>query len=98
HLLAVPSLHDALPIWRRIPTSITSSAWYCLSDRRISRPLHEHPMGALRHGRSGDEPADVSLEAASLALELLRGVDRGVAAQLGRDRKSTRLNSSHVKI
>src|SRR5690606_41594266 len=85
------SLHDALPISREVVRAVGG----------------EHPgesrgvRGALASAEGGaDQPADGPVAG------LERGVHRaaagaqpvGEASGLGGDRKSTRLNSSHVKI
>src|SRR5690606_41754851 len=89
------SLHDALPIW---------GGTYCIrgSDEPATGfSLYLEPLLEALHDRAGEErqvlflPRGHDREAAAR----LRAIGwRTVAAITGEDRKSTRLNSSHVKI
>src|SRR5690606_41960821 len=89
------SLHDALPICRPSENA----------EGLIARPRVEAPdrvarrIGAQQLG-IGDEPVDRDAAALTQYLRML-GVGHGNLAagdELVADRKSTRLNSSHVKI
>src|SRR5690606_41805608 len=81
------SLHDALPICRH---------------PRLARQLHGKLVGAVRHH---DAQAACAMDlrrgrSTALDTDVRARVDRAVgqAVQIMGDRKSTRLNSSHVKI
>src|SRR5690606_39376894 len=79
------SLHDALPIWRQPPwlaLRLPASLFFPISRVSISRPLLCSSSHPVSH-----------LRAAREQVQALYSADRGL-----RDRKSTRLNSSHVKI
>src|SRR5690606_41360913 len=79
---AALSLHDALPIYRHPP-----------------RPVLRRPLDAEAHGRAPSGEGDAVDEqaeprAGEQRVQAQAPLDRAV----DRDRKSTRLNSSHVKI
>src|SRR5690606_39675099 len=81
------SLHDALPIWQAVGDRQRRGARSARPDRR--------DRAAARAGRRRD--------AGQSADRRKRRLDPAVASRTGsdprgRDRKSTRLNSSHVKI
>src|SRR5690606_41760270 len=91
------SLHDALPILgaaHRLGGQVDAVGGFEFVEVPARQDLqHLRQRDATRRGRrrGGDGPAAV-VEDDRLALADL------VGGQLGRDRKSTRLNSSHVKI
>src|SRR5439155_11822089 len=79
------SLHDALPIWTRTIIGIVGD----VRQQNLHDPPPPHIYESL-----GDSPADylqVLVRTSGPPLEL-------VGPLQGRDRKSTRLNSSHVAI
>src|SRR5262245_65237737 len=81
-----PSLHDALPIWRREARKVAQAtcnerAWTRV--RQFSTITRPNPMES-NHGRQRTTPRQ-----AAAAQPELRPI---------RDRKSTRLNSSHLGI
>src|SRR5690606_41731421 len=81
------SLHDALPIFRHgilLAFATHAPADRHAQDRPLLRPATRHRAGG-RRGRQGDHRPGA------------RPVD-GRGGRGRRDRKSTRLNSSHVKI
>src|SRR5690606_41204082 len=82
-------LHDALPIFRRHHDD---------DDGEVVREeaLDGEGIALAAHGAEVDVVAD--LEAAVLGVRLADPDALGHAAPAGGDRKSTRLNSSHVKI
>src|SRR5690606_39443049 len=79
------SLHDALPIYPDVPLGDAHTATDGGAARRAHRGIGRRCSHGLQHGiaRSA-EPGGTPAG--------------GGAAALGEDRKSTRLNSSHVKI
>src|SRR5699024_12562966 len=84
--LYTPSLHDALPIFTRHhqgDVDAQAALPYSSDGSRLGRPWSERLR--LTPTRFG-EPA------------LVIGTDGAIAGQQGQDRKSTRLNSSHVSI
>src|SRR5690606_41314593 len=97
-VLYSPPLHDALPIYPMIgdPTHEISSNF------EILRPTGLADRGTFIVDPQGVIQAiEITAEGIGRdALELLRKVKAAqyVAAHPGEDRKSTRLNSSHVKI
>src|SRR5690606_41663014 len=84
------SLHDALPIFPRGPRR--------RGDRLVAG-LEDEPVGApaLRRARA-DAPGDVPAPGDHPGGRALRAVPEPVLRASTVDRKSTRLNSSHVKI
>src|SRR5690606_40329637 len=89
-VLSTLSLHDALPIWSSPPSPI-SRPEVVHADRHRLR-AHGRAAAALRRGRLPDRrEADRAGGRGGPAGSLRAAVPR-------RDRKSTRLNSSHVKI
>src|SRR5690606_42145596 len=80
------SLHDALPICHRAVTVRGRGDLQHARERRFQRSAARRSRGRRRSGRAG----------AALSVVDRRGGGRRERAC--RDRKSTRLNSSHVKI
>src|SRR5206468_7582296 len=92
------SLHDALPICLEIPVGAGDGPLRAAFSRAPPR------MAALdatraRRGDRGDGVPVAALESHGDRLaRALRRLCLGVAGHRGRDRKSTRLNSSHDQI
>src|SRR5690606_41562330 len=88
------SLHDALPIWRALV-----DVGLAIGDGRgVGTAAGIAALAALRLRQDGVDLVD---ERIALDLEADGGPAQGSAdlqRQHGQDRKSTRLNSSHVKI
>src|SRR5690606_42047130 len=86
------SLHDALPIFRGDRFGLVAFAGraYILSPLTVDHGALELYIDAL-------DPGIVSYGGSSLSAALRQAIDL-VQGQPGADRKSTRLNSSHVKI
>src|SRR5690606_41406715 len=89
------ALHDALPISQRIQLGLEQRA--CASDRRETRDAMRGGLGTVR-GTESVVDVDIAqcrhLARQGFVVLLFAGVDAAVL----QDRKSTRLNSSHVKI
>src|SRR5207249_11369770 len=87
------SLHDALPIYR--------NRFLQALARRSTTPLRTGPEGSTDHLADVENPAGASPEDA-LASSVGSGVQPTIAEGWRQspklDRKSTRLNSSHVSI
>src|SRR5207302_10933915 len=87
------SLHDALPIYPRARRAI--SAYLVGSPER---GIDTMTAGALLGSWAAEDPTD-GLPEYLLGKDLAnRGLYADAAERFDRDRKSTRLNSSHVKI
>src|SRR5690349_23679903 len=80
------SLHDALPILKQ------NEQWTPLASRR-----HDSDFVDASSEQMTREPVHDDLRAVRLGVIRVRGAD-AVPDDQGRDRKSTRLNSSHVEI
>src|SRR5690606_40637585 len=80
-----PSLHDALPICLQQDLIVPVLLGAAETNNGVTRLLK-----ALRHETASHEKAAERLGVANFA-------DEGFAATVFKDRKSTRLNSSHVK-
>src|SRR5690606_41396062 len=78
------SLHDALPIYERGGKAQCGHARRAAAAGARGRRLHGNPARPV--GRSGGSRSRAGARPA------------GAGGRTGRDRKSTRLNSSHVKI
>src|SRR5439155_19625716 len=80
------SLHDALPIWRltRIVPQVRLLAAF-------DEPIEIIQSGRVESARVGGDPARLNAAALSGPYQ-----DRAIIPRELRDRKSTRLNSSHV--
>src|SRR5690606_40860366 len=84
------SLHDALPIWITTKVHFPAEGWVTLRPAESFVPQYSFPVSDTIIAAGVAKPAgDASV------MELTR--DQG-AALIRLDRKSTRLNSSHVKI
>src|SRR5699024_12877293 len=92
------SLHDALPIyllWRRGPEDVLCELWLC------SEHFSSIRAGRLRCSTAGDDLVERpggSRGVAPLGTPLEPNVLPGASNACVSDRKSTRLNSSHVSI
>src|SRR5690606_41930098 len=84
------SLHDALPIW-----FVALAGWTLLQDHPRAR--HLELVTLAPHRLHQDAEVQLTASAHRVGVGRVGGFDpeRDVALQ---DRKSTRLNSSHVKI
>src|SRR5690606_41878245 len=80
------SLHDALPIWLVGHHGVEVEVDHVAAANRVALDLADHGLD-----RRGTVDGDVDQH--GLAADLVEQ-----AADCRRDRKSTRLNSSHVKI
>src|SRR5690606_41582185 len=80
------SLHDALPIYAALATR---------AHPHLACPAHAQPAAFDRHPASGEHLVVRRVQAGGLEVQRHRRqpLERGRG-----DRKSTRLNSSHVKI
>src|SRR5690606_41615340 len=90
-ILGTPSLHDALPIWHLEPGACLLYA--------LARAVHHLPARGLALAQLGRNVGVVVVEdLAQQECGPLFGAQPLQHVQKGdRDRKSTRLNSSHVK-
>src|SRR5690606_39968919 len=86
------SLHDALPICRRLAVEL-------VDDDRVAARLHRRleGFGRTRRGARRDDLYSRSEDTDRVAAYQPQ-VRVGALPDQGGDRKSTRLNSSHVKI
>src|SRR5690606_39783591 len=91
--LAYLSLHDALPIWFAPATGVFTSFFrtHGLAGNQMYRPAmalddNGRLWAGSTDGLTGFNPLDIEESVSEPSLRLTR------------DRKSTRLNSSHVKI
>src|SRR5690606_41338172 len=86
-----PSLHDALPISGLFRAEAIALVGEVLEARRVADAFLDHVAGHQAAGLLG-------VEADDLVLAVLQVAELGVDHPRPEDRKSTRLNSSHVKI
>src|SRR5690606_40412382 len=75
-------------------------AFHRISGRPGARLVEPNPAGRVKHSGRRNTPAKCTARLIFLIGELAtqRGLDLDVQLPAGADRKSTRLNSSHVKI
>src|SRR5205085_9843700 len=85
------SLHDALPIYALSAERERGDEAAAVDDRAGGEDRDAHRVDRLRDQRHRRHPTGVAAGFGALR-------DDGVAARLLRDRKSTRLNSSHSQI
>src|SRR5207253_4857525 len=83
------SLHDALPIWLISRADRRESHRFLVRDPRVSHSQRAPFAGLL--------PSQIALKQSQPTLRLT-AMRRQVCGFVARDRKSTRLNSSHVAI
>src|SRR5207302_2408518 len=86
------SLHDALPIFRPSGSSIQAVAQDHANERLTSL------AGGATPSRGHKEAQHTAIDGKPFMRAFLPRTTRGYAPTTMRDRKSTRLNSSHVKI
>src|SRR5690606_41939873 len=86
------SLHDALPIYDDDLASEFFLGGHALEFRLFEQPVFDVEGFLLREGDVGVDGLGAAHDLDGAVVEL------GGDAALGLDRKSTRLNSSHVKI
>src|SRR5690606_39589540 len=92
----VLSLRDALPIWRAVERDDLRSG---PEDRQAAAALHRPDAARLRAARPTlNGPKLSSLPAGTQRGSERRSSNDGSSRMNRADRKSTRLNSSHVKI
>src|SRR5256885_12111525 len=81
---------------RRPPRSTLFPYTTLFRSRQHRDDLEHHPLGLVRRG--ADRLADLEPLGVLLTLGLGVGLDHVLAQRLAEDRKSTRLNSSHLVI
>src|SRR5690606_39434420 len=93
HHTATLSLHDALPISLQLPDDLPQSApGLGIQPRR--RLIQKENLGIVHHRQGNGQPLPLSSGKMFHQGPLLFFQEKGIQ----QDRKSTRLNSSHVKI
>src|SRR5205814_9944694 len=90
------SLHDALPICSRAALDESALCQFSFADGRACRMLRQadHPSLCVFHARAERQ----LLESDRLGSELAASLTGGFMTATDIDRKSTRLNSSHLGI